>query len=73
MVSHSGLKPPDALHLATAAVSPGVEEMHTFDDRLLKLDGLIDKVDGAKLKICKPDVGGPPAPLLEAMRDKSDE
>jgi predicted nucleic acid-binding protein len=31
-----GIKPPDATHLATAAVS-NVEEMHTFDDRLLKL------------------------------------
>ena len=65
--SISGLKPPDATHLATAAISD-VEEMHTFDDRLLKLDGIIDKSDGTKLKICKPDPGGPPAPLLEAMK-----
>jgi predicted nucleic acid-binding protein len=27
------LKPPDAVHLATAAVSPDVEQFHTFDDR----------------------------------------
>jgi predicted nucleic acid-binding protein len=66
MIAYGGLKPPDAVHIATAAVSPGVEEMHTFDDRLLKLDGLIDKADGTKLKICKPDAGAPPAPLLEA-------
>ena len=42
--------------------------MHTFDDKLLGLDGLIDKLDGTKLKICKPDPGGPAAPLLEAMK-----
>lgn len=60
----AGLKPPDAIHLATAAIS-GVEEMHTFDARLLGLDGVIDKSDGTRLKICKPDAGGPPAPLLD--------
>jgi predicted nucleic acid-binding protein len=38
MIAYGSLKPPDAVHLATAAISPGVEEMHTFDDRLLKLD-----------------------------------
>jgi predicted nucleic acid-binding protein len=68
MARHPSLKPPDAAHVATAAVSPGVEEMHTFDDRLLGLDGVIDKADGTKLKICKPDAGAPPAPLLEAMQ-----
>ena len=68
MIAYGSLKPPDAVHIATAAVSPGVEEMHTFDDRLLKLDGLIDKADGTKLKICKPDAGAPPAPLLETAR-----
>ena len=31
------------------------EEMHTFDARLLGLTGVIDKNDGMKLKICKPD------------------
>jgi predicted nucleic acid-binding protein len=63
----SSLKPPDAVHLATAAISPDVEQFHTFDDRLLRLDGLIDKSNGAKLKICKPDAGASPAPLLDAM------
>lgn len=60
---------PDAVHVATAAISPGIEEMHTFDDRLLALNGAIDKADGTKLKICKPDAGAPAAPLLEAMHD----
>jgi predicted nucleic acid-binding protein len=73
MIAYGSLKPPDAVHLATAAISPGVEEMHTFDDRLLKLDGLIDKVDGTKLKICKPDAGALPAPLLEAMHGGKSE
>jgi hypothetical protein len=66
------LKPPDATHVATAAVSD-VEEMHTFDDRLLALDGKVDKSDGTKLKICKPDPGGDPAPLLDAMKAKPNE
>jgi hypothetical protein len=68
ITGYSKIKPPDAVHLATAAVSPRVEEMHTFDARLLALDDLIYKADGAKLKICKPDPGAPAAPLLEAMR-----
>src|SRR6266481_1794603 len=65
---YSKLNPPDAVHLATAAITPGIEQMHTFDRGLLDLDGIIDKIDGAKLKICKPDPGGPAAPLLEAMK-----
>jgi predicted nucleic acid-binding protein len=68
MIAHCVLKPPDAVHIATAAVSPGVEEMHTFDDRLIKLDGLIGKADGTKLKICRPDAGAPPVPLFEPTR-----
>jgi predicted nucleic acid-binding protein len=67
MILYPTMKSPDAVHLATAAVAPGVEEMHTFDERLLRLDGLLDRVDGTKLKICKPDAGAPPAPLLEKM------
>jgi hypothetical protein len=61
------LKPPVAVHLATAALSPDVEQFHTFDDRILNLDGMINKADGSKLKICKPDAGVSPAPLLDAM------
>ena len=67
MITISKLKPADACHLASAAVA-NVEEMHTYDDRLLALDGIIDKLDGTKLKICNPDVGGAPAPLLDAMK-----
>ena len=37
-----------------------MDEMHTFDDALLALDG---RLDGAKLKICKASAGDP-TPLL---------
>jgi predicted nucleic acid-binding protein len=67
MAAYSKIKPPDAVHLATAAISPNVDELHTFDGRLLNLDGLINKEGGGTLKICKPNAGGSPAPLLEAM------
>ncbi len=69
MKGYSKLKPADACHLASAVIA-NAEEMHTFDDKLLALDGKIEKLDGTKLKICKPDPGGRPAPLLEAIRAK---
>lgn len=65
-----GLKPQDAAHLATAAMS-NVAELHTFDDKLLALDRKIDKLDGSRLRICKPDPNaGPPRdlPLIEGMK-----
>jgi predicted nucleic acid-binding protein len=62
----AGLRPADACHLATA-VTASVEEFHTFDKRLLNLNGLITKLDGTKLTISKPDPGGPPIPLLAAL------
>ena len=61
---YSKLKPPDASHIAAAAIAL-VDEMHTFDDKLLGLDGRIDKGDGTTLRICKPSMGRPPLPLLE--------
>ena len=64
LAGYSKLKPADASHLAAALVS-NVDEMHTFDVRLLALDGKLDKLDGTKLKICKPSEGGPALPLLE--------
>ena len=60
------LKPQDACHLATAVMTPDVEELHTFDEKLLALDAKIMKSDGPPLKICWPDVGTPPPPLLAA-------
>src|ERR1700692_887466 len=59
MGGFAGLKPPDAIHLATALLSPGVEEMHTFDKKLLDMDGLLKKPSGEPLKICKPSYGAP--------------
>ena len=66
LAGHSKLKPVDAIHLATAAIA-NAEELHTFDDRLLALDGQIDKADATKMKIRKPAVPAPPAPLLEGL------
>ncbi len=62
----AGLRPADACHLATA-ITASVEEFHTFDTRLLNLNGIITKLDGTKLVICKPDPGGHPMPLLDAL------
>ena len=71
LAGHPGLKPADASHVATAALQ-NVDEMHTFDKKLLDLDGKIDRLDGAKLRICKPDAGKDTplfnqAPLLEQI------
>ena len=66
LARHAGLKPPDAVHLATACVA-NVEEFHTFDHRLLALDRQIDKADGTRLIITKPTVPAPPAPLLDEI------
>jgi predicted nucleic acid-binding protein len=64
MQSGHGLKPPDASHIATALIS-SVEEMHTFDARILALSGLLERPDGTKLRICKPAVvGANTAPLF---------
>jgi predicted nucleic acid-binding protein len=62
--AYPGLKPPDASHLATALVSNS-DELHTFDRRLLGLDGRLTKLDGTVLKICKPAFGGRELPLLD--------
>lgn len=59
----SKLKPPDASHIAAAALAL-VDELHTFDDKILQLDGRVEKSDGTKLQICKPSMGGPRLPLM---------
>ncbi|MGH6867886.1 MAG: hypothetical protein ACREDA_03220, partial [Methylocella sp.] len=68
LIGYPGLKPPDASHVETAAIS-NADEMHTFDKKLLDMNGLVDRADGTKLKICKPDVGDP-LPLLQAAAQK---
>ena len=62
---YAGLKPLDAVHLASALVA-NVDEMHSFDDKLLNLNERLQKKDGTPLKICKPAMGGPPLPLLDS-------
>ncbi|WP_420136248.1 type II toxin-antitoxin system VapC family toxin [Sphingomonas sp.] len=61
---HPGLKPPDAVHLATAMVAD-VAGLHTFDRKLLGLDGKLEMPSGGTLNICKPF--GPPPSLLDGM------
>ncbi len=63
---HAGLKPLDSVHIASAILGQA-SEMHTFDDKLLRLDGQIARLDGGKLKICTPDIGDTPPPLLSQI------
>jgi predicted nucleic acid-binding protein len=44
----------DSIHVATALLRT-IPKLHTFDERLLKLDG---KLGNPKLRICKPDIQG---------------
>lgn len=64
----SGLKPPDAVHIATAAIA-NVGEMHTFDGKLLKKNGIFSTADGRKLTICKPEFQKAEAPLLRVIEN----
>ena len=57
------LKPPDAIHLASAQRA-FVNEFHTFDDRIVNLDGRIADSKGNAIKICKPTEGTPIGPLF---------
>lgn len=62
----------DAIHLSSAVVA-GVDELHTFDNDLLKLDG---KVDFGKLscpKICWPSQGEDAGLLPLLDKNKMDE
>ena len=45
------LTTPDAVHIATAVLS-GAKLFHTFDDRLLRLNG-DDEVDGLAITACE--------------------
>lgn len=58
------LRPADAIHVASAILA-NVREMHTFDRDLLKLSERVNCQDGRPLKIVKPQLPMPPAPLLE--------
>ncbi len=58
---YPSLRPPDAIHLATAVIA-NATEFHTFDNALLRLDGFIPKEGGGTLVIRKPPA--PPPRLL---------
>lgn len=58
------LKPADTIHLASAQRAK-VSELHSFDGKILNLDGQILGAGGAPLKICKPTKGSPLGPLFE--------
>jgi len=62
------LKPPDAVHLASALVHD-VPVFHTFDRPLIDLDKLLSMADGNQLKICWPTREVPLPGLLQAMQD----
>lgn len=51
-----GLKPADAVHIASAQRA-NVTEIHSFDGDLLGLDGKIAANNGNAIKICKPGEG----------------
>ncbi len=68
LAGHAGLRPADAIHVATACIS-NADELHTFDGKLLDLDSGIDRKDGTRLRIRKPRLPASPAPLLEVIED----
>lgn len=49
----AGLKPPDAIHLASAYRAQ-VLEMHSYDSDLLNLNRAITGRDGQPMRVCKP-------------------
>lgn len=61
------LKPPDAIHLASALVA-NVPIFHTFDKPLLGLNKQLTLGEGGELVIVRPTEEVPMPPLLEAMQ-----
>jgi predicted nucleic acid-binding protein len=64
----AGLKPADAVHLASALVA-NADVFHTFDDKLLSMNGNFDRTDGTTLKITRPTEEEPVPELLKRMQD----
>jgi predicted nucleic acid-binding protein len=56
----------DAVHIATA-LAANAQALHTFDKRILALDGVLDMPMGGKLRICRPSLPGKEPPLLAEM------
>ena len=65
------LKPPDAIHLASA-LRANVIEMHTFDKKILDFSLLVG-ADGEPMTICKPTEGQAIGPLFEGGEDDKDQ
>ncbi len=65
-------KPQDAIHIATALLN-NIDQLHTFDRAdLLGLDNALGRIDGRKLRICRPpdrpapiSTGPVPTPLFD--------
>jgi hypothetical protein len=73
--THPGIvKPQDGVHLATALLN-NVDEMHTYDrENLIGLSGLIERRDGARLRIGHPpNRPAPPAPEKTPIEEWLDE
>ena len=67
-----GLKPQDAVHLASALVA-NVPIFHTFDDKLLNLNKKLSLADGKDLTIVQPTEEIPMPELLKAMQPDDPE
>lgn len=68
----AGVKPPDAIHLASALVA-NVPVFHTFDKKLLGLSNRLDLADGNTLSIVRPTEEVPMPELLKAMQPDDSE
>lgn len=66
------LKPPDAIHLASAQRA-AVSELHTFDRKVLDLDSKLTGADAQPLKICKPTEGRPIGPLFDGNDNATED
>ena len=59
-----GLKPADAIHVASALVW-SIPILHTFDQRLLDLDNVLTANDGTQLRIVRPTEEDPNLDLFK--------
>lgn len=61
----AGLKPQDAIHVASALVW-NIPALHTFDKKLLNLDKMLTSNDGNQLRVIHPTDGDLPDMFLSA-------
>jgi predicted nucleic acid-binding protein len=64
-----GLKPQDAIHVASAFIAKSIQ-LHTFDRGILSLNQKIMGRDNAPMTICKPDEQKPIGSLLQMISEK---